>query len=210
MPNVGPNFFNLSAAPINNPPNNWTNPGNASGAPNGNYASVPCQINIASYYLWFTQWLGIQYLPPTVNLNSVLIELYGYVDPTAASAGLNFQSAFVLNNNFVPGATTGTIAFTTSPSWQSLVRVSGSSFAYNGSVNSTWGVAIEFYYTSGSFGSAPLYIDSARMTVSYNDGFFDPVYGFSKNKRRYITKRNFQEKMVFEQTKIRMQKKKVA
>jgi len=204
---IGPYFFELSAAPINSPPKQWTNPGDASGSPDGNYASVPCQVLSSSYFLWFTQWIGSQYIPSPISNLTVSIDVYGYKDPLASAVGTTWNSSFVYNNNFIPGATNGTVALSTTPSWQNLVRVSGSSLAYSGNIDSTFGIALNFAYDSGGFGSAPLYIDSVRMTASYNDGYYDVGYGFVRNKRRFVSNRNSQKKVVLQTNYPRMNKR---
>ena len=175
MATVGPYYFNsVTHQPGFIPPYDWSNPNNAAGAPDGSYASANIRVGTSSEKLLFTQWGGIQYLPPVVNITSILIELY-------AEKGVAANAAI-------------TDHFTTF-SWEPLVRTSGGNFLYNGAIDNTFGFLLELEFDSGGFGTAPVNIDSARMTVQY-DGFFDNGYGLSKKQRKFKSTRNRQTKIV--------------
>lgn len=203
---IGPNYFNSCKDPLAPNINQWDAIGLATGAPDGNYASSPIISTGFSDPLNIFNWAGVSnVIPNPINITNAIIDFYGYTNDGVA---LNFGLYFIYNGNTVGPQITGTLGFNFTPAWATLNRTGGGNFTYNGSFDQFFGIQLTVEAVSGPLST--IYIDSVRMTLFCGDGFYDPGYGFTKKKRRFVSRLNNREQIIFEQSRIRMIKSRKA
>lgn len=194
MPLVGPNYFSSGTASISY----WVSPQNAENAPDGVFAYWTS--GTLGNWLYMFGFQGS--IPPGYyyDFSNFVVEMYA----NSGAQTRPFITQIILSNS---GATFGT------PSSNKSIALTSSTQWFNIS-NNDWSipnplptdVPIGIAISLNMIPSFNIYVDSVRMTISYNsiDNFFNPPYGVVRGRRRYVATRNRQTKVIMEEVRPRM------
>lgn len=194
MPLVGPNYFSLCSSTLST----WQSPEHAENAPDGNLVLSPSSGTPQTFLLCFN-WQGV--VPKGYYWDFPNFVIEAYYSNSNSGAGIltgNFQTRLMA---YVNGDWWGTLSSIYSTAYAGTLAWGRISATDWGNViglptDIPIGIGISFLNPNPS-----IFIDSVRMTVSYNnnDNFFSPPYGVVKKKRRFITKKG----KVIAQTRVR-------
>lgn len=191
MPTSGPNYFSTGNTSSSS---GWIPPQNAENAPDGNY--VNWNGAASNVWLYMFDWQGTLPANKFYDFPNFVIEIYGY---SSTGQIIPFRTQIITRADgllFGGISSDKNVNILGTNSWLNISNTNWS-IPYPLTTNTSVGVAI-----SADVSSAFLfYIDSVRMTVSYNDndGFYFPGYGPGKRKRRFINKKG----KVIAQTRVR-------
>ena len=168
MPSVGPFYFN-TAVNINNGGNDWINPDNAEGAPDGNFATYHIDLNTFGSYLRLTNMnASLPYIPQDCYLSGCELSFDAYQDSGSIQNLLVFARMFPNpQGSDLEGLNVGT-----SLTWSSYIGSQTKLFQPLGTftsaqVNDTgFGFDVGFETSSGGSGYT-IFIDSVRVLLYY-------------------------------------------
>lgn len=196
MPTSGPDYFSTSSSISSH----WLTPENIENAPDGLTARWNAGTNADWIFLF--DWQGSVPAGYYWDFPNFVLELY----MSSISQTINFRTQIITRADGLPFS---------GISSDKSVSIIGTNTWLN-ITNPDWSIpsklpthiAIGIAFAADASAISQISVDSARLTVSYNsdDGFFQPGYGFVKNRRRFVSRRNKQVKVVSRQTKQRMQK----
>ena len=200
MPTLGPDFFSSGTTNTSN----WLSAQNAEFAPDG--LTAKWNAGTLNDWLYMFSWLTSVPNGYYYDFANFVIEIYAL----SLSQTIPFRTQIILSNFgtvFGNPSSNKNVALTNSFAWHNCSNTDWAVPSYL-STNTPIGIAISIDQTPVS----QVQIDSVRMTISYNtkDGFFDPPYGVVRGRRRYVATRNKQTKVILEEVKPRMLRRKAA
>jgi len=183
MPLEGPHYFST----VSNPGGSWNNPSFAENAPDGSSATWNASPTNPDWLL-FTSWQFIFSTPAVLIPRGFIIEIFA----KSLAQTINFYTQLLVNGLVYGRTAVKNIPVPTAFQWFTVADSTWDETGFS-VINSPSDIGFQLHFDSPI---GQIFIDSARMTVQYNDGFFDPGYGFSKRTRRFKSTRNHQTKIV--------------